>query len=43
MFFFLDEKEPKNQDKTKLLPANPWHPRRFVRPARFSVVLSKIN
>ena len=34
-FFFLDEKEPKNQDKTKLLPANPAHPRRFVKPARF--------
>jgi hypothetical protein len=26
MFFFLDEKEPKNQDKTKLLPANLSHP-----------------
>ncbi len=34
-FFLLDQKEPKNQDKTKLLPANHAHPRRFVKPARF--------
>ena len=35
IFFFLDEKETKNQDKTKLLRTNPAHPRRFVGPARF--------
>jgi hypothetical protein len=39
LFFFIKEKEPKNQDKTKLLPAFLPHPRRFVRPARISVVI----
>lgn len=39
LFFFIKEKEPKNQDKTKLLSAFLPQPRRFVRPASISVVI----
>jgi hypothetical protein len=41
LFFFLDKKEPKNQDKTMLLHAIPSHPRRFIGPTRF--LFSLIN